>query len=213
MDVILVAFKSDGSRKEFRVKGGRCVIGRKGETDLRIPSATVSRQHAEIAVKGAKATVRDLGSSNGTFLNEVRVQEAELAPGDRLSVGPVVFVVQIDGQPAKIQPITSSELPTAAYSDPKSGTRAPISSPLDESSMISGAPAITSPDDSGSRPGIPSPAAPRKAPAAAQSDKEGESEGEAGGDPLSRMISKSKSTEESSVFEFDFFDDEEDEKR
>lgn len=194
-----MAFKSDGTRKEFRLKGGRCIIGRRPEADLRIPSGTVSRQHAEVFISGDKARVRDMGSSNGTFLNDVRVQEADLAPGDRIVVGPVVFVVQIDGQPSQIEPITSSELPTAAFSDPKSGTRAPVSSPLDESSMISGAPAVN--DDSGARQAPPAKAQPK--PAGASDDA---AEGD-DSDPLSKMISKSKSTDESSVFEFDFDDD------
>lgn len=219
MDVILVAFKSDGSRKEFRVHRGRCVIGRKPECDLRIPAGAVSRQHTEVVITGGKARVRDMGSSNGTFLNDVRVQEADLAPGDRLIVGPVVFVVQIDGQPSHIEPVTSTELPTAAFSDPRSGTKAPVVSPLDESSMIAGAPAMSG--DSGVRrasgPNAPTPSVrpagagkpapapgPGTVPASADADEGDDS------DPLSKMISKSKSREESSVFEFDFDDDDDD---
>jgi pSer/pThr/pTyr-binding forkhead associated (FHA) protein len=48
--------------------------------------------------------VRDLGSSNGTFVNDKRVAQAQLNPGDRLTVGPVTFVVQINGEPANIKP-------------------------------------------------------------------------------------------------------------
>lgn len=222
MDVTLVAFKSDGSRKEFRVHHGRCVIGRKPECDLRIPAGAVSRQHTEVVITGGKARVRDMGSSNGTFLNDVRVQEADLAPGDRLTVGPVVFVVQIDGQPSHIEPVTSTELPTAAFSDPRSGTRAPVSSPLDESSMVAGAPAVS--DDSSVRPAsgprAPAPparpaAAPGKpAPAPAPGTPPGSADADEGddSDPLSKMISKSKSRDESSVFEFDFDDDDDDHK-
>ncbi len=104
MNVTLVGFMPDGARREFRVKGGRFVIGRKPECDLSVPHATVSRQHCEIVVEGHAAIIRDLGSSNGTFLNDVRVQESRLEAGDRITVGPAALTVQIDGVPANIVP-------------------------------------------------------------------------------------------------------------
>ncbi len=52
----------------------------------------------------AALVAKDLGSSNGTYVNGTRIAEAELKAGDRLRVGPVTFVVQVDGQPAEIKP-------------------------------------------------------------------------------------------------------------
>jgi pSer/pThr/pTyr-binding forkhead associated (FHA) protein len=52
---------------------------------------TVSRRHAELAVEPAGITVRDLGSSNGTFYQGVRTTEARLTPGDRIVFGKVSF--------------------------------------------------------------------------------------------------------------------------
>lgn len=49
--------------------------------------------------------LQDLGSSNGTYVNNKRVAELQLQPGDHVVVGPVVFTVQIDGQPAEIKPV------------------------------------------------------------------------------------------------------------
>ena len=49
--------------------------------------------------------LKDLGSSNGTYHNSIRVQEAELTAGDEVSVGPVVFTVVVDGRPAEIRPV------------------------------------------------------------------------------------------------------------
>ena len=104
MNVTLVGFMPDGARREFRVKGGRFLIGRKPDCDLCVPHATVSRQHCEIVVEGQAVILRDLGSSNGTFLNDVRVQESRLEPGDRVTVGPAALTVQVDGVPANIVP-------------------------------------------------------------------------------------------------------------
>ena len=107
MDLSLVMFKSDGTRRDFPVTKERVVIGRKPNCDLRIPLSSVSRQHCEIRLQGEEATARDLGSSNGTFHNSVRIQEQTLSAGDELVVGPVVFTIVIDGQPEEIEPVHS----------------------------------------------------------------------------------------------------------
>lgn len=107
MNVSLVMFKSDGSRRDFPITKEKVVVGRKPDCDLRIPLSSVSRQHCEIHVTEAKVSVRDLGSSNGTFHNNVRVQEAVLDAGDEIVIGPVVFTVVIDGEPGTITPVRS----------------------------------------------------------------------------------------------------------
>jgi pSer/pThr/pTyr-binding forkhead associated (FHA) protein len=76
------------------------VIGRREDCDLRIPLGEVSRKHCRLIKDGDVVRLEDLGSSNGTYHNGQRVQEAVLTPGDNVQVGPVTFVVQIDGLPA-----------------------------------------------------------------------------------------------------------------
>jgi len=67
------------------------VIGRGHESDLVVPDPMVSWQHALLQTDASRLLVRDLGSSNGTFLNGRRLFEtAELADGDLLRVGPAV---------------------------------------------------------------------------------------------------------------------------
>jgi pSer/pThr/pTyr-binding forkhead associated (FHA) protein len=107
MDVALVMFKADGTRRDFAVTKDRMVIGRTSHCDLRIPLSSVSRQHCELVVEGNSVRLRDLGSSNGTYHNSIRVQEADLQPGDEIVIGPVVFTVVINGQPSKIEPVRS----------------------------------------------------------------------------------------------------------
>lgn len=107
MNVVLVMFKADGTRREFPVKPEGFVIGRKNNCDLRIPLTSVSRQHCELKIQGDQIQLRDAGSSNGTFHNSIRVTEAVLAAGDELVVGPVVFTVTVDGKPDSIKPVRS----------------------------------------------------------------------------------------------------------
>lgn len=99
MDVRLVMFREDGSSREFPINPGVTTIGRKDDCGIRIPLAEVSRHHGEILMDGHTALLRDLGAANGTYLNDQRVEEEELEAGDRIRIGPIIFVVQIEGEP------------------------------------------------------------------------------------------------------------------
>jgi predicted component of type VI protein secretion system len=105
MQVTLVMFKADGTRRDFQLRKSRMVIGRAATADLRIPLSSVSRQHCEVFLEDGLVKMRDLGSSNGTYHNSVRSQDAVLAPGDELVVGPVVFTMVIDGLPKVVEPV------------------------------------------------------------------------------------------------------------
>jgi predicted component of type VI protein secretion system len=100
MQSVLVMFRPDGERRSFSMTRDMTVIGRREDCDLRIPLGDVSRKHCRVVREGEILKIEDLGSSNGTYLNGQRVQEALLSPGDSIQVGPVVFVLQIDGEPA-----------------------------------------------------------------------------------------------------------------
>src|SRR6476619_1134722 len=108
MQAVLVMFRSDGERRSFSIARDMTVIGRREDCDLRIPLGEVSRKHCRLIRDGDTLKLEDLGSSNGTFLNGSRVQEAQLSPGDTIQVGPVVFVVQVDGEPPEeeLRPVT-----------------------------------------------------------------------------------------------------------
>jgi predicted component of type VI protein secretion system len=107
MDVNLVMFKPDGQRKDFPLTNAVSVVGRGEECELQIPLLNVSRRHSELRLDGDIVRVKDLASSNGTYLNNQRISEGELSAGDRLAIGPIVFTVQIDGLPGEVSPIKS----------------------------------------------------------------------------------------------------------
>lgn len=110
MQVVLVMFRADGERRSFSVVRDMTVIGRREDCDLRIPLGDVSRKHCRLIRDGDTIRIEDLGSSNGTYHNGIRIQEAQLSPGDVIRVGPVDFVVQIDGVPAddELQPAAAA---------------------------------------------------------------------------------------------------------
>lgn len=105
MDVKLVWFKSTGERKDFALVNDLTTIGRKEDCDLKIPLSQISRRHCQISKTPQGVSVRDLGSANGTFVNNQRVQESPLSAGDHLIVGSINFVVQVDGSPVDIAPL------------------------------------------------------------------------------------------------------------
>ena len=101
MQAVLVMFRNDGERRSFSISRETTVIGRRQDCDLMIPLGEISRKHCRIIREADTLRLEDMGSSNGTFHNGRRVQEAVLNAGDTVQVGPVAFVVQIDGVPAE----------------------------------------------------------------------------------------------------------------
>jgi hypothetical protein len=70
------------------LKDGVYRLGREKPADVVIPDSTVSSNHAELQVRGEEWTIRDLGSTNGTFLNDDPVRAAKrVRPSDRLRLG------------------------------------------------------------------------------------------------------------------------------
>lgn len=68
------------------------VIGRDEISFIRMTSTDVSRQHTSLAPTDKGLLVRDLGSQNGTFVNNVRIEaETLMQPGDLLQIGPIQF--------------------------------------------------------------------------------------------------------------------------
>ncbi len=81
----------DGSTDRTPLDTFPFTIGRNDTTDLQVDSHQVSREHATISRQGKKFKLCDLGSTNGTFLNGKRIEEATLADGDLLVIADVEF--------------------------------------------------------------------------------------------------------------------------
>ena len=99
VNVNLVLFKKSGSRKIFPLPSSVTVIGRRHDCDLRIPIMSVSKRHCQLNYNKGVLKIRDLGSRNGTRLNNKPIDEAAIQAGDSVEIGPLTFVFQIDGQP------------------------------------------------------------------------------------------------------------------
>src|SRR4051812_13743905 len=84
----------------LKLNDGNTIVGRHDDCQLRIKSSKVSRRHCEIFEKKGMLLVKDLGSSNGTYVNGKKIDgQRVLEPGDELTVGPVKLRVAKIGEP------------------------------------------------------------------------------------------------------------------
>ena len=78
----------------FRMRPGSVkTIGRSPEAEFLVEATLVSRLHCQLTATADTLEVKDLGSTNGTFVNGNRVTSAQLFDGDRLSVGRLELLV------------------------------------------------------------------------------------------------------------------------
>jgi diguanylate cyclase (GGDEF)-like protein len=96
MEDCLVLIYTDGPDlgKRYDLQGTTISLGRDPASDICIDEETVSRRHARIEKQNGQTFVVDLGSTNGTYLNDARIQPyapVALAEGDRLKVGRSIF--------------------------------------------------------------------------------------------------------------------------
>ena len=67
------------------------LIGRSSKTDIQIDQDSISRNHAMLLNDGTRYLVRDLGSTNGTYVNDHQINEHTLIDGDQIRVGRTIF--------------------------------------------------------------------------------------------------------------------------
>ncbi len=94
--VVLAGAKKGAS---VPIKKSSFVIGRSKECALRAGSEAISRKHCELAQNESGISVRDLGSRNGTYVNDEKIEGTiELTHGDRLRIGPLEFRYEAEGE-------------------------------------------------------------------------------------------------------------------
>ena len=97
MKVNLVVVRGQPQGKALLFPRGEFVFGRGTECHIRPNSSWVSRQHCLLRVAGEEVRLRDLGSTNGTLINGIRlIGERLLTHGDQIQIGPLVFELRID---------------------------------------------------------------------------------------------------------------------
>lgn len=110
MDLRLRVTVGKNAGQELRIPPPKFLIGRGEDCQLRPKSDLISRHHCVLMVDEESVAIRDLGSRNGTFVNDERLfGEVELKTGDRIKFGPLEFDVVVNTvAPAKKLPAVTS---------------------------------------------------------------------------------------------------------
>lgn len=119
MKVQLIVVQGKPEGKVIPVVGPVFRIGREDSCHLRPASEEISRRHSEIVVAEGIATIRDLGSRNGTLLNGKPLDETPvvLKNGDLVGIATLTFAVSIQGAPAAAAPVAAKPPSSASLDD------------------------------------------------------------------------------------------------
>ncbi len=105
----LTCTEGENANKSWLVDRDVIRIGARPDSDVVLTDSTVSRTHAEI-VRGRDGTIlRDLGSTNGTFVGPVRVREVYLSPDTHFRIGKTELVFHPDDEVIDVLPSTSNQ--------------------------------------------------------------------------------------------------------
>ena len=77
--------------KKYNLNSASLVIGRSSKCDIQIDQESISRNHSKIVNTGKSILIRDLGSTNGTYVNDEPVDEYVLRDGDLIKIGRTIF--------------------------------------------------------------------------------------------------------------------------
>src|SRR5262245_53756533 len=118
LKLIVLAGAKEGT--QIPLKKDKFVIGRASECTLRAASAAISRRHCAIERVDDAWVVRDLGSRNGTHLNEQAVENpTAIKVGDEIRVGPLKFRVEARSEKASKSDPAAKVAPAAAAAAPE----------------------------------------------------------------------------------------------
>jgi two-component system, cell cycle response regulator len=90
-EACLVVLYGDDLGKKFNLEAPSVLIGRSNKSDIQIDQESVSRNHAKIMNTGKSVILRDLGSTNGTYVNDELIDEYVLRDGDLIKIGRTIF--------------------------------------------------------------------------------------------------------------------------
>src|ERR1044072_6109065 len=85
----LVVLSEGLTGRSHELKAEKTTVGRVEDNTFQIPDSSVSSHHCEVLLKGSDVVIRDLNSTNGTFINGEKITESVLKPGQTLRLGQI----------------------------------------------------------------------------------------------------------------------------
>jgi len=90
-EACLVVIYGSELGKKYNLNASSLVVGRSSKCDIQIDQESISRNHSKIANTGKSIIIRDLGSTNGTYVNDEPIDEYALRDGDLIKIGRTIF--------------------------------------------------------------------------------------------------------------------------
>ena len=125
----------------------RTTIGRVEDNTFQIADPSVSSHHCEVQLRGSDIVIRDLNSTNGSFINGNKIEESVLKPGQILRLGQVELKLEVDGA------APSAPAPGSAPAQAATPVPAPVRKQVDATMLIPRGVSLDQLEKGGTRPG------------------------------------------------------------
>jgi len=129
------------------LKVDKTTIGRVEDNSFQIPESSVSSHHCEVLLRGDDVVIRDLNSTNGTFINGEKISEAILKVGQTLRLGQIELRLEMEGMSAPSPAPTTAPAPSAPSAAPM-----PSRKPMDQTVAMQRGVSLNELEQGGSRP-------------------------------------------------------------
>ncbi|MBY0228824.1 MAG: FHA domain-containing protein [Gemmataceae bacterium] len=145
---LLVTTPGKQQGQALEIKTPQFLIGRDPQCQLRPASPLISKRHCAILQRDGKVYLRDFGSTNGTFVNDEKVEgERELRHDDLLKIGPIEFTVRLEKPAAaSVSKPTPAPATKPGQATPKPATKPAATDPT-PAPVVASVPASSAEDD------------------------------------------------------------------
>ena len=112
----LVIQSAEHKGRSYELKVDKTTVGRVDDNTFQIADASVSSHHCEVLLRGPDVVIKDLNSTNGTFINEAQITESVLKPGQKLRLGQIELSLETGDATTTTAPasMTAAGEPTPA---------------------------------------------------------------------------------------------------
>jgi pSer/pThr/pTyr-binding forkhead associated (FHA) protein len=117
--VKLVILNQGMTGRGYDLKSERTTVGRVEDNTFQIADPSVSSHHCEILLRGSDVVIKDLNSTNGSYINDARITESVLKPDQKLRLGQVELKLETEGAANAVPAATPASGAPTAVSPPK----------------------------------------------------------------------------------------------
>jgi pSer/pThr/pTyr-binding forkhead associated (FHA) protein len=121
----LVVLNAGMAGRSLELNADKTTIGRVEDNTHQMAEASISSHHCEVLLQGNDVVIKDLNSTNGTYINGEKIIEAVLKPGQTLRLGQVEIQLQMEGAPPVQVPAAAAPASSSAPAPAAPATKKP----------------------------------------------------------------------------------------